>query len=105
MKLFEVMYPKRAKRKVKEGVHSPADFEQSVRDLLWSEYQADPFMPAQEESPDEMSDEDYLDFDDHVRDILKYAQQHRIKSAGQAIAQHDETVRRELMAQARRGRH
>ncbi|TFG94100.1 hypothetical protein E4H12_15800 [Candidatus Thorarchaeota archaeon] len=117
MKLFEVMYPKcktcgydfseggrdhrsgvcdkcafpdKKKKRVKENAGSA--FQSQIEDLLWSDYQQDPFLPAGEESADEMSDEDYLDFGDHVRDVMKFARTKRITDPQEALKLYHQNI-------------
>jgi hypothetical protein len=67
-------------------------FTSQVEDLLWREYQEDPLLPAAGEYPTDMDDEDYLEFEEHVRDVVKFAQQRRIHNARKAIAMYTDEI-------------
>lgn len=118
MKLLEVMYPKckkcgydfskggrdhrvglcdvcafpGKKKKVKEGLQADA-FTAQVKELLWQDYQQDPMSGATEEDPMELDDEDFLEFEEHIEDIVKFARQHRIRNPQQAIAKYTDSIR------------
>lgn len=68
-----------------------ADLTDEVREVLWQDYKDDPFFPAGEETPDQMDDTEYLEFEDHVKDVVNFARAHRIRNPQKAIfAYHQE---------------
>lgn len=69
------------------AVPSP-DFEASVRQKLWAAWQRDPYLPATEDDPSEMSPEDQQEFEDHVSDIVKFAKRRGIVDAREAIVRY-----------------
>jgi ribosomal protein L37E len=126
MKLFEVLYPKckkcgydfskggrdhrvglcdvcafpnsdkakKAKRKVKEAAVD--QFTSQVEEVLWRDYQDDPMFPVGVEFPVELDDEDYLDFSEHVGDIVKYARQHHIRNPKVAVYTYAAGIERKM---------
>lgn len=123
MKLFEVMYPKCKncgwdfsdkpfrdhrcgvcdkcafpnKKKVKEGLQHTA-FTTQIEELLWKEYQEDAWTGAPETYPAEMSDEDFLDFEEHIQDIVNFAKHNRITSPEKAIRAYDEHLLKDMLS-------
>ncbi|TFG98353.1 hypothetical protein E4H12_06315 [Candidatus Thorarchaeota archaeon] len=69
------------------------DLTHEIAELLWQDYQDDLFLPAGEERPDQMSDEDYLDFEDHVGNIVNFARAHRLRNPQKAIMAYQDEIR------------
>lgn len=79
MKLFEVLKPFK-------------DFTEQVKELLWYEYRTDIFYPAHEDDPVELDDAEFLDFEDHVADVVKFARRNRITDPSKAISLYTDEI-------------
>lgn len=79
-----------------EGRVDGIRFKDDVRNVLWHHYKHDVFMPADGDHPSEMSDTEYLDFEEHVNDVVRFAIQHKIGDAETAINQYSDAVRQAM---------
>jgi hypothetical protein len=72
-----------------EGTES---FRNKIRDALWYAYQNDPMMPPapHEQSPEDMDQDEYEDFEDLVDEILEFAIAKNITNAHLAVAKHSD---------------
>ena len=88
-----------AKQRMKEagkGAISADD----IRSVLWKLFQQDAVMPAQGDNPElGLGDEEYSAFEEHAENILKFAQQHNITDAKEAVISYLTSKMRELQAQ------
>lgn len=73
-----------------------SQFKDDVRNVLWHHYKHDVFIPASEDHPSEMSDLEYLEFEEHVNDVVKFAMQHKITDAETAINQYSDSTRQAM---------
>ena len=67
--------------------------EKTIRDMLWREYQADSFLPASEETPEMMDDEDYFDFEEHVDAIVTFARHNQITDPKIAMGRYEAAIK------------
>lgn len=67
-------------------------FRNKIRDALWYAYQQDPMIPPapHEQSPEDMEQDEYEDFEDAVDDILQFALAKNITNAHLAVAKHSD---------------
>ena len=71
-----------------------------IRSVLWKLFQQDAVMPAQGDNPElGLGDEEYSAFEEHAENILKFAQQHNITDAKEAVISYLTSKMRELQAQ------
>lgn len=63
-----------------------------IKDAVWYYWQEDYLMPAGVEYPEQLDDEDYLDFEEHVKDVYAYAQEHNISNATLAVEKYTDSI-------------
>lgn len=73
-----------------------------VRDALWAEWQQDAWA-GDEQSPEEMDDVDFNDFENTVDHIVKWGDQRGIKTAALAVAKYATASDQDLIAQINGG--
>lgn len=73
-------------------VEGSESFRNKIRDALWYAYQNDPMMPPEphEQSPEDMDQDEYEDFEDLVDEILEFALAKNITNAHLAVAKHSD---------------
>lgn len=68
-------------------------FRDEVSDILWTHYQQDGLFPVELEYPEQMDDEDFAEYEQHIDDIVDYAKLHHIKKPALAIAAYTSALR------------
>ena len=75
-----------------EVMESPETFRNKIRNALWYAYQQDPLMPpaSHEHQPEDMDQDEYEDFEEHVDELLKFAVKNNITNANLVVAKWDQ---------------
>jgi len=57
----------------------------AVKAILWQDYKDDGYMSPSEEFPEQMDDEEFLEFEEHVEDVINFAKENNITDPQQAV--------------------